>query len=108
MVRLLNILTILHIATFHFVIVILASETQMLQIYCKNWGIAKSREDVEFLLKMLHSQKSVCASKKVYVPFAGSFGLPSVPMARKPSISFASNPAAHLLLICTNLVHHED
>jgi Universal stress protein family len=29
-----------------------------------------------------------------YVPFAGSFGLPSVPLVRKPSISFASNPSS--------------
>src|SRR5215469_14840825 len=34
------------------------------------------------------------ASKKVYVPFAGPFGFPIVPLVRKPSISFASNPSS--------------
>src|SRR5215469_17031292 len=34
--------------------------------------------------------------KKVYVPFAGSFVLyfPSIPLVRKPSISFPSNPSS--------------
>src|SRR5215831_17420512 len=36
----------------------------------------------------------VYASRKVYVPFAGSFGFPSIPLVRKPSISFASNPSS--------------
>src|SRR5262249_60465323 len=34
------------------------------------------------------------ANLEVYVPFAGSFDFPSVPLARKSSISFASNPSS--------------